>query len=319
MQWSLIALAFAFICRKGLRYPNDGPSRLLQETGCSPLAQVAATASAVLFAASMACFIIWHTWPRALILYLITVTVVVLILCVGRLLYCRRSQRAAGKLASRIPWVTMMVILQLAVFIVTVRFAGDAFLEKQIESFPWTPGRAGLLRTFPIPAEILAISIALGILSGSFLIGSALAGMRVGLRCLNGGESQAWLPLMRHAFYWIVTALTVRFFAILFTVLAGAAFNPLGWRAFLGGIIAANPFAGYYWLYDILAVGFSLVFIRILIGFLFPLMMLLMGQAALHSRLPRPAALQFIPLALFIIFGEFYAAAITAGLWGLAF
>lgn len=161
----------------------------------------------------------------------------------------------------------------------------------------------------PVPPDFLSILLAMGGLSGAMLLGSLFYG---------------WLPLPDAPFsdkqvandphgpihtvvaavHWLQAAILLRLMAIALTVSIGIFFNPFGWRFFL-----LRLFADSFWM----------LFLRVLLGIVMPVVFIWAGVAAAErENNPHLAASQFLPALIVAFLGEFLAAGLTVGLAGLA-
>lgn len=162
-----------------------------------------------------------------------------------------------------------------------------------VQKYPGWPERVLL------PRPAIFFSIGGGLLCGAILMHAAM----LGLNELAYWKKEEGDEGILRAGRFVCIGVALRAVFVLFSIVTGVVYMPLGMRAMIGSLRNET---------------IATLLARVMLGLILPFMYGMLVQASVREHRRRQGAIQFIPIALLILFGEMLGAGITVGLWGLA-
>lgn len=162
-----------------------------------------------------------------------------------------------------------------------------------VQKYPGWPERVAF------PRLAIFASVGGGLLCGAILMHAAMLGLN---ELAHWRKEEGDDGILRAAGL-VCVGVIVRAVWIVFSIMMGLVYMPIAMRAMIGS--ARNE-------------TIATVTARVVLGLILPLMYGLLVQASVREHRRRQGAIQFVPIALLILFGELLGAGITVGMWGLA-
>lgn len=151
-----------------------------------------------------------------------------------------------------------------------------------------------------MPRLGLFLSVGGALLFGGMLIHAAMLGLNELARWKEEGGDEGLLRVAR----LVCATASVRAAWIVCSIVMGAMLMPIGTRALITQMRSQTVL---------------MIVVRVVLGLVLTFMNGLLVQASVREHRRRQAAIEFIPIALLVAFGELLGAGITVGLWGIAF